>query len=169
MPGLVVMTGAVFNFATFLVKFPPSIISGLLCRRGKLIITSEGINSEWRVSLMFKMPWALSSQHCRWLASQNVTFSKKGTCANLNVAFHAQWSGKISKGLIYMRARLKFPYPMHLLVGEFTLWISLFLKRSSHQIHFQLNPQCFIQWTSFSSSQKIDGNVQVQSNFTKEI
>lgn len=118
MPGLVVMTGAVFNFATSLVKFPPSIISGLLCRRGKLIIISEGINSERRVSLMLKMPWALSSQHCQLLASQNATFSKKGTCANLNVAFHAQWSEKISKGLIYLRAWLKFPYPMHVLVSS---------------------------------------------------
>ena len=43
----------------------------------------------------------------------------------------------------------------------------LSLKKSFHQIHFQLNPWCFMLWTSFSSSQMIDGNVQVQSNFVK--
>ena len=41
------------------------------------------------------------------------------TCANLNVAHLALWSGKISKRLKYLGTGLESPYSMHLLVGEF--------------------------------------------------
>lgn len=45
------MTAAVFNFATSLVQFPPSIISGLLGRKMELIVISGGMNSS-----IVKMP-----------------------------------------------------------------------------------------------------------------
>ena len=54
-----------------------------------------------------------------WWNFLTLRLAENETCANLNVAHLALWSGKISKGLKYLGTGLESPYSMHLLVGEF--------------------------------------------------
>lgn len=111
---------------------------------------------------------AVSTLLLLWWNFLTLRLAENETCANINVAHLALWSGKISKGLIIHGSRTGISLHHAFISGWFHSGFFLSLKKSFHQICFQPNPWCFMLWTSFSSSKMIDGNVQVQSNFVKK-